>query len=166
MAHKKIFLDYSRCIGCKACEVACEMTHGEARIKVFEFPDLFTVPFNCRHCEKAPCLNVCPTGALFRDEDGAVAFDPLKCIGCLMCAVACPFGIPKLDEENKIMDKCDLCADRRAEGLLPACVSACPTEALKFGEINEVLWNREGKIVANLKSSAEKGEGEKAYLVL
>ncbi|WP_366078430.1 4Fe-4S dicluster domain-containing protein, partial [Thermococcus sp.] len=70
------------------------------------------------------------------------------------------------DEENKIMDKCDLCADRRAEGLLPACVSACPTEALKFGEINEVLWDREGKIVANLKGSAEEGEGERALIVL
>ncbi len=74
-----------------------------------------------------------------------------------MCAVACPFGVPKLDEENKIMDKCDLCADRRAEGLLPACVSACPTEALKYGEIDEILWEREGKVVANLKSAARRG---------
>lgn len=157
---KKIFLDYKRCIGCKACEVACEMAHGESRIKVFEFEDLFTVPFNCRQCEKAPCLNVCPTGALYRDEDDVVAFNPLTCIGCLMCAVACPFGIPKLDTKNKIMDKCDLCADRRAEGLLPACVAACPTEALKYGEINDVLWDNEEKIVANLKKSAEEGEYE------
>ncbi|MFA4647352.1 4Fe-4S dicluster domain-containing protein [Pyrococcus kukulkanii] len=162
---KKIFIDFKRCIGCRACEVACEMEHGEARIRVFEFPDLTAIPFNCRHCEKAPCLEVCPTGALYRDQDGAVAFDPLKCIGCLMCAVACPFGVPKIDEVNKIMDKCDLCSERRAEGKLPACVSSCPTEALKFGEINEVLWDREGSFVSRLKEARERGEKEPIYLL-
>ena len=141
------------------------MEHGEARIRVFEFPDLMSVPFNCRHCEKAPCLEVCPTGALYRDEDNAVAFDPLKCIGCLMCAVACPFGVPKLDEYNKIVDKCDLCAERRAEGKLPACVSACPTDALKYGDINEILWEREGKVVFDLKEAKERGENQLAYLL-
>ena len=156
---KKIYIDYKRCIGCKACEVACEMVHGEPRIKVFEFPDLFTVPFNCRHCEKAPCINVCPTGALYRDSDGAVALSPLKCIGCLMCAIACPFGVPKLEQTVKIMDKCDLCADRRSEGLLPACVAACPTEALKFGEINEILWEKERSAVVKLKESGDQVTG-------
>ncbi|NJE07662.1 4Fe-4S dicluster domain-containing protein [Thermococcus sp. M39] len=150
---KKIFIDFKRCIACKACEVACEVINGEAKIRVFEFPDLTSIAFNCRHCEKAPCMDVCLTKALYRDSDGAVLLDPLKCIGCLMCTLACPFGIPKLDENNKIMDKCALCAGRRAEGKLPACVSACPTEALKYGDINDILWAREGKIVAELKNA-------------
>ena len=152
---KKILIDYRRCIGCKACEVACEMTHGEARIKVFEFSDLYTVPFNCRHCEKAPCMNACPTGALTRDEDGAVVLNPLQCIGCMMCAVACPFGVPKLNTVYKIMDKCDLCADRRSQGLMPACVSACPTGALIYGEVNDLLWEKEKKFVVKLKEASE-----------
>ncbi|MEB2792464.1 MAG: 4Fe-4S binding protein, partial [Caldisphaeraceae archaeon] len=156
---KKIFINYKRCIGCKACEVACEMVNGESRIKVFEFEDLFTVPFNCRHCENAPCLNVCPTGALYRDEEGAVVLNPLQCIGCLMCAVACPFGVPKLRVTLKIMDKCDLCASRRKDGLLPACVSACPTEALSYGEINDLIWEKEKKLVIKLKETGEEITG-------
>ncbi|NJE07092.1 ferredoxin [Thermococcus sp. M39] len=162
---KKIFIDFRRCIACKACEVACEMEHGEARIRVFEFPDLTSVAFNCRHCEKAPCMEVCPVNALSKDEDGAVILDPLKCIGCLMCGLACPFGVPKVDEYNKIMDKCDLCAHRRAEGKLPACVSACPTEALKYGDINDVLWAREGRIIAQLKDIGDRTNVLEAYII-
>ncbi len=136
---KKIYINLGRCIFCRACEVACEIFNGVSRIKVFEYQETMAMPLNCRHCEKAPCMEVCPTKALYIDEDGAVVLNPLKCIGCMMCAVVCPFGIPELDKANKIMIKCDLCADRRANGLLPACVAACPTDAIEFGDIDEIM---------------------------
>ncbi|WP_367270841.1 4Fe-4S dicluster domain-containing protein [Thermococcus sp.] len=94
---------------------------------------------NCRHCDGAPCVEVCPTGALYHDEDGAVMITPEKCIGCKMCAIVCPFGIPEFEVLNGVMFKCDLCPDRRAEGKLPACVEACKTGALQFGTIDEVV---------------------------
>jgi len=91
------------------------------------------MPLLCRHCERAPCIEVCPTKALYRDGDGAVVADSFRCIGCMMCGLVCPFGIPELDTANKAMAKCDLCADRRARGLPPACVAACPTDAIVYG---------------------------------
>ncbi len=136
---KKIYINLGRCIFCRACEVACEIFNGVSKIKVFEYQETMAMPLNCRHCEKAPCIEVCPTKALYRDEDGAVVLNPLKCIGCMMCAVVCPFGIPELDKANKIMVKCDLCADRRVRGLIPACVAACPTDAIEFGDIDEIM---------------------------
>ena len=136
---KKIYINLGRCILCRACEVACEIFNGVSKIKVFEYQETMAMPLNCRHCEKAPCMEVCPTKALYRDKDGAVVLNPLKCIGCMMCAVVCPFGIPELDKANKIMVKCDLCADRRACGLIPACAAACPTDAIEFGDIDEIM---------------------------
>jgi len=139
---KIILIDVGKCIGCRACEVACEKFNGTSKITVFELEDILTMPLNCRHCEKAPCMSICPTNALYTDEDGAVLLSPLKCIGCMMCAIVCPFGIPEFDELNKVMMKCDLCRDRRAMGLLPACVATCPTDALVYGEVNEVLLRK------------------------
>lgn len=139
---KKIYIELGRCILCRACEVACEVFNGVSRIKVFEYRETMAMPLNCRHCEKAPCMEVCPVKALYRDDDGAVQVNPLKCIGCMLCAVVCPFGIPELDVANKIMVKCDLCADRRAKGLPPACVAACPTDALVYGEFEEIMTKK------------------------
>jgi len=144
---KKIFINLGRCILCRACEVACEHVQGKSRIRVFEYLEMMAVPFNCRHCEKAPCMEVCPTRALSRDGDGAVVLNPLKCIGCMMCAVVCPFGIPELDEEEKIMMKCDMCRDRRLQGLVPACVAVCPTDALVFGDVEELMTTRKRMVV-------------------
>ncbi len=156
---KKIYINLGRCIYCRACEVACEIFNGTSRIKVFEYEETMAMPLNCRHCEKAPCIEVCPTKALYRDRDGAVVLNPLKCIGCMMCAVVCPFGIPEIDKANKIMVKCNLCADRRARGLLPACVSACPTDAIEFGEMDEIMEKKK-RIVASktIKSFMETGK--------
>lgn len=144
-----IFIDPTRCIGCKACEVACEREHnGVSHIKVSIIEEMSTaMAFNCRHCENAPCVKVCPVDALYRDESGAVILRPLRCIGCMMCAIVCPFGIPELDQVNKIMMKCDLCEERRKEGKLPVCVTTCPTDTLLFGDINEIMEKKREKVV-------------------
>lgn len=133
----KLFINLGRCIACRACEVACEKEHGISLISVYEFEDM-AVPLNCRHCERAPCIEVCPTKAIKREGD-AVIISGEKCIGCYMCSAVCPYAIPIVDPVRELALKCDLCADRRAEGKLPACVSVCPTDALVFGEINEIM---------------------------
>ncbi len=156
---KRIFIDFTRCIECRACEVACEREHkGVSHINVFEWKEMASMPFNCRHCERAPCIEVCPVNALKKDEDGAVLLAPMRCIGCMMCAIVCPFGVPELDYVNKIMTKCDLCARRREEGKLPACVSTCPTDALIFGDPNEIQRRKRKMITERAIEAAKKLE--------
>lgn len=92
------------------------------------------VRVSCQHCEDAPCVSVCPTGASFRDENGIVQVDKSRCIGCDYCVAACPFHVRYLNPQTSIADKCNFCADTRLDaGQAPACVSVCPTDALKFG---------------------------------
>ncbi len=159
MGRKIILMDPSRCIECRACEVACEVEHnGNSFINVFEYMESISVPINCRHCEKAPCMEVCPTRALSKDEDGAVVLAKTKCIGCLLCGVVCPFGIPMLDVVNKIMMKCDLCASRRAKGLIPACVATCPTDALTYGDYEELVLSRRRKAAYKVLESVRSAE--------
>ncbi len=141
---KKIIIDFSKCVGCHTCELVCSLTHegivnpSLARIRVIN-SNWTMMPMNCRHCEDAPCIDACPTDALYHDEDGAVMLAEDKCIGCFMCAIACPYGIPRFNEITGVMFKCDLCADRRAEGKEPACVEACPSGALIFEDVNELM---------------------------
>ena len=92
----------------------------------------------CKHCDVAGCLEACPTGALVRTEFGGVYLQPDICNGCAYCVVACPFGVVQKNEEDGRAFKCTFCSDRQAAGLKPACAQACPTESIKFGEINEL----------------------------
>ncbi len=174
-----VFIDPTRCVGCRSCEIACAVEHSQSKdlfIAIREYPkpkprirvvyiwDLgLPAPLNCRHCEQAPCIEVCPTRALYRDEDDAVMLNPLKCIGCLTCAVACPFGVPELDLFNKIMVKCDLCEDRRREGRIPACVEACPTGALMYGTVEEVMRKRKTETMSRIYEARK--EGVEAYFL-
>ena len=159
MARKTIFIDFSKCIECRGCEVACEREHnGMSFINVFEWQEMAAMALNCRHCETAPCVEVCPTNALYRDKDGAVILAPQRCIGCLMCGIVCPFGIPELDLINKIMGKCDLCAHRRKEGKEPACAVTCPTDALIYGDFNEIQRRRREEYTDRTIDVARKGE--------
>ena len=92
----------------------------------------------CKHCEVAGCLEACPTGAITRMEFGAVYVQPDVCNGCSYCVVACPFGVVQKNREDGRAFKCTFCSDRQRVGLEPACAKACPTQSIKFGEINQL----------------------------
>ncbi|NYT01161.1 MAG: 4Fe-4S dicluster domain-containing protein [Methanosarcinales archaeon] len=122
-----VHVDLSRCIGCLACEVACQRLHGRSSIDVEVVAESVSVPMLCSHCEKAPCVMACYTGALAAEE-GRVTYDLQKCTGCGLCLAACPFGAI---QDGAVIHKCSLCLDR---GSSPACVRTCPTPALVEGE--------------------------------
>jgi len=93
----------------------------------------------CNHCDNPPCVRVCPTQATFRRDDGVVMMDMHRCIGCRFCMVSCPFNVPKFEynEWNPKLVKCTMCFDRQKEGKKPACVEACPTGAIVFGDLDD-----------------------------
>jgi len=149
-----IVVKVDKCLGCKSCELACAVEHSESkdlyqainetpvprtRVSVEQGAG-FAVPLQCRHCEDAPCMEICPTNALRRtDKDSPVVIEHDLCIGCKWCILACPFGVINLDDENRVVTKCDQCFERVQRGEEPACVSACPTGALVFKEMEEIL---------------------------
>jgi formate dehydrogenase iron-sulfur subunit len=103
----------------------------------------------CKHCTHAACLDVCPTGALFRTEFGTVVVQPDVCNGCGYCVPACPYGVIDVRKDDGRAFKCTLCYDRLKEGQTPACAQACPTESIQFGELDE-LRERADRRVAEL----------------
>ncbi len=157
-------IDLARCDGCKECTKACQTTHftgDQEWIQVFEVQDEYGetihVPRPCMQCENAPCLNVCPVGATFRNENGTVLIDHDVCIGCRICMAACPYGARSFnwgEPENPpgatlarytpefpvphrkgTVEKCMFCAHDAEVGKLPACVTACPMNAIWFGDL-------------------------------
>jgi formate dehydrogenase iron-sulfur subunit len=92
----------------------------------------------CKHCGDAGCLEACPTGAIVRTEFGGVFIQPDVCNGCGYCVVACPFGVVERNPEDGRAFKCTFCYDRQLAGLKPACATACPTESIKFGQLDEL----------------------------
>ncbi len=163
-----LVIDLDTCVGCHACVVSCKewntggypaplsdlhpygsgqtgawlnRVHG---YEVGEGADSMTVHFpkSCLHCEDAACVTVCPTGASYkRQEDGIVLVDEELCIGCGLCAWACPYGAREMDPVGGVMKKCTLCVDRIYNENIPeadrqpACVNACPTRARHFGDL-------------------------------
>lgn len=144
---KRIYIHEEYCIGCRLCEIHCLVRHSESKkiVKAFreEFPRAMSMlvveeqgylsfALQCRHCEEAPCVEACITGAMHRDEDtNAVLCDQEKCVGCWMCIMVCPFGVIKRDMEMKqVASKCDLCLGEE----IPVCVRNCPNEAITFEE--------------------------------
>ena len=100
----------------------------------------------CKHCEVAGCLEACPTGAIVRTEFGGVFIQPDVCNGCAYCVVACPFGVVERNESDGRAFKCTFCYDRQKVGLKPACATACPTESIKFGEINQLRQTAQARV--------------------
>ena len=100
----------------------------------------------CKHCTEAACLEVCPTGALFRTEYGTVVVQEDVCNGCGYCVSACPFGVLEQREGDGRVWKCTLCYDRLGDGLEPACAKACPTDSIQFGEVEELRERAERRL--------------------
>jgi formate dehydrogenase iron-sulfur subunit len=110
----------------------------------------------CKHCTHAGCLDVCPTGSLFRTEFGTVVVQEDICNGCGYCIPACPYGVIDRREEDGRAWKCTLCYDRIGDGLMPACATACPTESIQFGELDELRERADARLAA----LQEQGVGE------
>jgi formate dehydrogenase beta subunit len=160
-------IDTSTCIGCKACEVACQEWNDLPTTKTVQQGSYQTLPtmnavfwnlikFNevevdgefawlmrkdqCMHCADPGCLKACPApGAIVQYSNGIVDVNPEQCIGCGLCETGCPFDVPRFSQQTGKMAKCTLCVDRSAVGLEPACVKACPTGCLHFGTKEDML---------------------------
>ncbi|MGQ9719525.1 MAG: 4Fe-4S dicluster domain-containing protein [Nitrososphaerales archaeon] len=149
-----ILLDTSICLGCGACVIACKSENllpnhiQRITIKLGNSQkglDSWFVHTRCMHCEFPVCASACPVGALHKTDYGPVLYDANKCIRCKRCVGICPYGVPQYDEERNLIEKCTLCAHRIKLGMDPACVSACPTGALEFGEREEMLAQAQAK---------------------
>jgi len=158
-----------RCLSCKSCEVACALAHCKSEVleeAITESPrpqkrvtveaiGEFGVPMQCRHCQDAPCIVVCPTAAIHREQaDGPVLIDQEKCIGCKYCIVVCPFGVIEFSNDSKVMIKCDLCIERTKAGEEPACIEACPTKALVLVDEKDLAAARRQRAAKELALSA------------
>ncbi|MCL5059204.1 MAG: formate dehydrogenase subunit beta [Candidatus Thermoplasmatota archaeon] len=180
-------IDISRCIGCKACQVAC-MQWNDLRDEVGNNLGVYDNPMDltdqswtvmrfsevevqqgrlewlirkdgCMHCADPGCLKACPSpGAIVQYANGIVDFHEENCIGCGYCLAGCPFNIPRISKKDSKAYKCTLCSDRVAVGLEPACVKTCPTGAIVFGSKVDMIRHAEGRI-ADLK---ERGYGNAA----
>ncbi|HWI51547.1 MAG TPA: DMSO/selenate family reductase complex B subunit [Symbiobacteriaceae bacterium] len=158
------FVNSMQCAGCKTCQVACKdranLEVGQLFRKVVKHEEgdwvkrgnawisnvtAYWLSISCNHCENPACVNVCPTGAMHkRAEDGVVMVDQDRCVGCQSCVWACPYDAPQYNPTIGKVAKCDLCADRLAEGKRPVCVDACPFQLISFGEIDKLEQEKGG----------------------
>ncbi len=180
-------IDTSKCIGCKACQVAC-MEWNDLRDEVGECVGVYDNPADltaqswtlmrfsehedaqgnlewlirkdgCMHCADPGCLKACPApGAIVQYANGIVDFQEEHCIGCGYCITGCPFNIPRISKQDKKAYKCTLCSDRVAVGQQPACVKTCPTGAIVFGSKEDMIEHADGRI-ADLKSRGFENAG-------
>ena len=162
-------IDTGSCIGCHACSTACKSENqvplGVNRtwvktVEVGRYPDVtrqFQVT-RCNHCANPPCVRICPVEAMYQRDDGIVEFDPDICIGCKGCIQACPYDAIYMDPDSHTAQKCHYCAHRVDVGMEPACVSSCPTQALRLVE--------SGEAPAAARPLAERGETKEGVLYL
>jgi Fe-S-cluster-containing dehydrogenase component/formate-dependent nitrite reductase membrane component NrfD len=176
MANYGFAIDLRKCIGCHACTIACKAEHeipvgvNRCWVKTVEkgsFPDTrrFFFPVLCNQCEEAPCARICPTNALFKRRDGIVDLYGDSCIGCRACMEACPYDQLFIDPNTHTAEKCNFCANRVENELLPACVSVCPTQCRIFGDLDDPT-SEVARIVQQEAFSVrkpEKGTGPRVF---
>jgi carbon-monoxide dehydrogenase iron sulfur subunit len=170
---RSIFVDDVKCLSCKSCELACAVAHSKTKNLFSAIAEEYLpqtrihvepsgsggFPLQYRHCTDAQCVKACVSGALaFDAASGEVVYDAKKCLGCLMCVLACPFGVcetlkarVKSNETVNAVSKCDFCAQLEAG---PACVDSCPTGALSFGTAEEFSQARRRAYLVNLQQEA------------
>ncbi|HEX2965128.1 MAG TPA: 4Fe-4S dicluster domain-containing protein [Syntrophorhabdaceae bacterium] len=162
-------LDVGICIGCKTCVIACRdknnLGPNTRWRRVYEYSGgewasaadgtfsqnvvSYYISISCNHCSRPLCVEICPVGAMSRDECGIVTVDESICTGCRECEDVCPYSAPQYDERKGIVTKCDCCRDELASGGVPACVAACPTRALSFGEPSEPTRSKTLEVAQN-----------------
>jgi carbon-monoxide dehydrogenase iron sulfur subunit len=147
---RSIFVNSERCVACRTCEVICALNRSSlsrqlpeaiyetvapmSRVRVEPTGEVRGFPIQCRHCDDAPCLDACPSGALYRDPEGLVLVHDERCIGCWMCIMVCPFGAPQPFRHFRKMIKCDRCKGMES----PYCVESCPTRALVLVDSEDI----------------------------
>lgn len=174
-----MLVDQRRCIGCHSCTIACKSENNvppgywRSWIKGIQkgsYPDVgsFFLRRLCNQCDVPPCTQVCPVQATVkREEDGVVIMYYGKCIGCGMCIAACPYDARFFNPFRNTADKCDFCAARIDRGLTPACVEACVSRALVFGDLNDPT-SEISQRMASISSDvikAELGTKPKVYYI-
>jgi Fe-S-cluster-containing hydrogenase component 2 len=155
---KCLFVYPNKCTGCRICELICSSSHngGENNPKkssvrvVTLIEDGIDFPVVCQHCKKAPCMDVCPTQAIYQDSvTKAVLINKDACIGCSMCLMACPLGAISIDPSTGFAFKCDLCGGN------PKCVRRCPKGAIQFDTGGKVSMLKKREHIETLKSVRE-----------
>jgi len=174
MMAKTIVVNIEKCLACKSCELACALVHSKSKVledAVAESPKPqrmvavepageYGVPIQCRHCEAAPCIEICPTGAIRRQSQGGpIVVLQDMCIGCKLCMLICPFGVLRIGAEGRAIIKCDMCTERLEAGQEPACVEACPTKALKLVLLDDLTKSKRREASKRL---ADEGKSRKS----
>jgi anaerobic carbon-monoxide dehydrogenase iron sulfur subunit len=137
---KALYIDYQKCTGCRLCELVCAVSHdgisnpARSRIKVMKWEEEgLYIPMSCQQCQDAPCMNVCPVKAIYKDlELERIAVDYDKCIGCRSCVAVCPFGAMNFNVHDRKVFKCDVCDGD------PQCVRFCEEKAVDYVDPDEV----------------------------
>lgn len=172
---KVIDIDLDKCLGCHTCQIGCAIEHSKSqdlfgaiqenplpkyRMSV-ESLEGSNIPWQCRHCDDAPCETVCPTNAIGKKHDEApIVINNNKCIGCKMCVQVCPFGVLKRNKADKMVIKCDFCIERLEDGKEPACVKGCPTNALKLITLEELANKKKEAAKQRLLTTFKQGDNK------
>ena len=172
---KGALIDLTKCIGCRGCQISCK-SWNERSTKKTVMSGNFTSPgdlnseaytivrfvekdknadmtwdfikVQCMHCKNPACASACPVGAFRKTAAGPVVYEPERCIGCRYCMMACPFQVPKYewDKLYPLVQKCTFCAERIADGMVPACAKSCPPNAIIFDDHDKILAEAERRI--------------------
>jgi formate dehydrogenase iron-sulfur subunit len=157
----RFHLDMTQCIGCKCCVVACNEQNGNPadiqwrRVGEIEggvYPDTMRhyLSMGCNHCLEPTCMTGCPVNAYTKDPStGIVLHSAERCIGCQYCTWNCSYGVPQYNPERGVVGKCDMCHTRLSDGDAPACVAACPEDAIRIEIVNTAAWRRDYAAQAN-----------------